>query len=162
MLECLNVRMFRLETTWTTGKNNLYLVRGLTRPRFFWVDLIRRRARASSPVRYAVRHLILTSLCASEPLCLCVNFITETQSFLHPSASLLLCPSAFKLFYRRVEIHFLILSILLILSKKWDSLPLCLCVNFITETQRHGEKVIFYHICLLSCTDFTNGWKSKQ
>ena len=31
-----NVRMFelRLETTKTTGKNNLYLVRGLTRPRF--------------------------------------------------------------------------------------------------------------------------------
>ena len=25
--------MFRLETTWTTGKNNLYLVRGVTRPR---------------------------------------------------------------------------------------------------------------------------------
>ena len=52
----------------------------------------------------------------SVPLSLCVNFITETQSFLHPP--LLLCPSALKFFYRRVEIHFLILSILLILSKR--------------------------------------------
>ena len=34
MLECLNVRMFRLETTWTTGKDNLLEVRGLTRPLF--------------------------------------------------------------------------------------------------------------------------------
>ena len=34
------------------------------------------------------------------------------------SAPLLLCPSALKFFYRRVEIHFLILSILLILSKR--------------------------------------------
>ena len=138
------------------------------------------------PVRYAVRHLILTPLCASVPLCLCVNFITETQRhrvffiFLCPSAPLplcvkiilsqsrdsfpnlvnpvnpvkkvrlsasvpqslcasvlilsqrhrdtefsssssvplLLCPSVLKIFYCRVEIHFLILSILLILSKK--------------------------------------------
>ena len=39
MGEWLNVGMFelRVETTRTTGKNNLYLVRGLTRPRFFCV-----------------------------------------------------------------------------------------------------------------------------
>ena len=61
----------------------------------------------------------------SLPLCLCVNFITETQR--HRVFFILLCPSALKLFHRRVEIHFLILSILLILSKKWDSL--CLCVK---------------------------------
>ena len=35
----------------TIDKNNLYLERGPTRPRFFSVDIIRRRARASSPVR---------------------------------------------------------------------------------------------------------------
>ena len=29
--------MFRLETTRTTGKDNLYLVRGLTYPRFFYL-----------------------------------------------------------------------------------------------------------------------------
>ena len=120
------------------------------------------------------------------------------------SAPLLLCPSALKFFYRRVEIHFLILSILLILSKRetlglsvkiilsqssidaktqslphavshllpssqclcasrlslrsacslsygsrtptrGGHLPLCLCVNFITETQRH--RVFFILLC---------------
>ena len=103
---------------------------------------------------HAVRHLILSHLCASVPLCLCVNFITETQR--HRVFFILLCLSAplslcVIIFYRRVEIHFLILSILLILSKKWDSrlslrsacslpygsrtptrggyLPLCLCVK---------------------------------
>ena len=35
MFECLNVRMFELETTWTTGKDNFLEVRGLTRPRSF-------------------------------------------------------------------------------------------------------------------------------
>ena len=41
---------FRVETTGTTGKNNFIKVRGLTRPRFFCVDIIRRMARAGSPV----------------------------------------------------------------------------------------------------------------
>ena len=41
MLECLNVRMFRLETTRTTGKDNFIKERGLTRPRFFCGDIIR-------------------------------------------------------------------------------------------------------------------------
>ena len=43
--------MFRLETTRTTGKDNFIKVRGLTRPRFFYVVIIRRSTRASSPVR---------------------------------------------------------------------------------------------------------------
>ena len=135
-------------------------------PAFFCGDIIRRRARASSPVRQRkvvsnklfpkIRRLYgelyRCGLCSAAPLSLCVKIIlsrsrdsfpnlvnpvnpvkkvrlcasvlilsqrlrdTETQSFLHPP--LLLCPSALKLFYRRVEIHFLILSILLILSKK--------------------------------------------
>ena len=95
------------------------------------------------PVRYAVRHLILTPLCASVPLCLCVNFITETQR--HRVFFILLCPSAP-----------LPLCVKIILSQSRDSFPnlvnpvnpvkkvrlsepLCLCVNFITETQRHRD-----------------------
>ena len=66
--------------------------RRISTPAFFCGDIIRRRARAGSPVRYAVRHLILTPLCASVPLCLCVNFITETQR--HRVFFILLCPSA--------------------------------------------------------------------
>ena len=42
--------MFRLETTWTTDKNNLYLVRE-QHARVYCVDIIGRRARAGSPVR---------------------------------------------------------------------------------------------------------------
>ena len=139
--------MFRLETTWTTDKDNFIKVRGLTRPRFFCGNIFRRRARASSPVRYAVRHLILSPLCASVHLCLCVNFITETQrlrdtesyslmpsGIFYPSAPLLLCLSALKLFYRRVEIHLLILSILLILSK--NSVSQCLCASVLKEDSK--------------------------
>ncbi len=100
---------------------------------------------------HAVRHLILSHLCASVPLCLCVNFITETQRHRDTefssssSAPLLLCPSSLKLFHRRVEIHFLILSILLILSKKRDSVPLCLCASVLILSQRH--RVFFILLC---------------
>ena len=111
-------------------------MRGLTHPRFFYVVIIRRSTRASSPVRQRkvvsnklfskIRRLYgelyRCGLCTSAPLPLCV-----------------------KIFHRRVEIHFLILSILLILSKKCASLSLCLCVNFITETQRH--RVFFILLC---------------
>ena len=147
--------MFRLETTWTTDKNNLYLVRGLTRPRFFWVDLIRRRARASSPVRYAVRHLILTPLSASVPLCLCVNFITETQRhrvffiFLCPSAPLPLCVKNI-LLQSRDSFPNLVNPVNPVKKVRLSvSVPLCLCVNFITETQRHR---VFFILSLPLCS----------
>ena len=52
--------MFRLETTRTTGKDNFIKERGLTRPRFFYVVIIRRSTRASSPVRQ--RKVVLKKL----------------------------------------------------------------------------------------------------
>ena len=77
--------------------------------------------------------------CVAVVHCVIVGFSFNTETQRHKvsfpfivrhlsssSAPLLLCPSALKLFYRRVEIHFLILSILLILSRKLCAFePLC-------------------------------------